>query len=84
MAQKVRVYALSTCSHCKTAKQLLDDLGVKYDCTHVDLLEGDEKHVAVEEVRKINPRLTFPTIVIGDRTIGCNREWEIKEALGLQ
>ncbi|MFH0777736.1 MAG: glutaredoxin family protein [Candidatus Eisenbacteria bacterium] len=83
MAQNVKVYALSTCSHCKAARKLLDDLGVKYDCTEVDQLQEADKEKAVDEVRKVNPRLTFPTIVIGDRIIVGNKEWEIKEALGL-
>jgi len=27
MALKIRIYTLSTCSHCKAAKQLLNDGG---------------------------------------------------------
>ena len=80
---KIRLYTLSTCSHCKAAKKLLTDLGVHYEFTDVDLLPPDEKPFAMEEVRKLNPMCTFPTIVIGDKVIVGNREQEIKKALGV-
>ncbi len=78
----VRLYTLSTCSHCKAAKKLLTDLGVQYTFTDVDLLPPDEKPFAMEEVRKLNPMCTFPTIVIGDTVIVGNKEHEIRKALG--
>ena len=37
----------------------------------------------IEEVRKVNPQVAFPTIVIGDKVIVGYREVEILEALGL-
>ena len=36
-----------------------------------------------EDVKKINPKCSFPTIQIGDRVIVGYKEKEIKEALGL-
>ncbi len=80
--RNVRLYTLSTCSHCKAAKKLLTDLGIQYEFTDVDLLPPDEKPFAMEEVRKINPMCTFPTIIIGDKVIVGNREQEIRKALG--
>ena len=80
---KVRLYTLSTCSHCKAAKKLLTDLGVHYEFTDIDLLPPDEKRFAMQEVRKINPMGTFPTIIIGDTVIVGNKENEIRKALGL-
>jgi glutaredoxin len=79
----VRMYTLSTCSHCKAAKKLMKDLGVDFEFSDVDLLEGKEHVAAVNEVRKINPRLSFPTIMIGDKVIIGTKVEEIKEALGL-
>jgi glutaredoxin-like protein NrdH len=79
----VKMYTLSTCSHCKAAKKLMRDLGVEFEFTDVDLLEGNDKLHAMNEVRKVNPRCSFPTIIIGDKVIVGNREDEIKEALGL-
>jgi glutaredoxin len=37
----------------------------------------------LDEVRKINKRCTFPTIVIGEKVIVGFQEKEIKEALGI-
>lgn len=79
----VKIYTLSTCSHCKTTKKLLDDCTVQYDFTDVDLLDGEEKQAVIEDIKQINPRCTFPTIIIGDTVIVGYKEDEIKEALGL-
>jgi glutaredoxin-like protein NrdH len=81
MDKPVKVYALSTCSHCKAAKRFLSDRGVSYDVTDVDLLDMAERKAVVEEVKKLNPLLTFPTIIIGDRVIVGFRENELREAL---
>jgi glutaredoxin len=37
----------------------------------------------VEEVKKVNERCSFPTIIIGDKVIVGYKEKDIKEALGL-
>ena len=79
----VKMFTLSTCSHCKAAKKLMADLGVEFEFTDVDLLEGMDKVKAVNELRKINPSCSFPTIIIGDKVIVGNRSQEIKQALGL-
>ena len=80
---KVVLYALSTCVWCKRTKQFLGNLGVRYDFVFVDLLEGAEKDEAMDEIRKWNPRCSFPTIVVNDqKCIVGFKEDEIKEALG--
>lgn len=79
----VKIYTLSTCSHCKNTKKMLNDLGISYDFVDVDLLQGQEREAIIEEVRKINPSLSFPTILIGGRQIIGFKEQEIREALGL-
>jgi glutaredoxin-like protein NrdH len=79
----VKMYTLSTCSHCKAAKKLMEDLGVEYEYVDVDLLSWGERKAAMEEVKKINPLCSFPTIIIGDTVIVGNRQDKIKEALGL-
>ena len=77
----VKMYTLSTCSHCRAAKKLMSELGVRYDFVDVDLLSGSARAAALEEVKKLNPLCSFPTIVIGDTVIVGNREDKIKEAL---
>ena len=79
----VTIYSLSTCSHCRSTKRLLDECKVEYNFTDVDKLEGEERTAILEDVRKLNPKCSFPTIIIGDKTIVGYREDEIKEALGL-
>ncbi len=84
MSEKpVMIYTLSTCSHCKTTKKFLNDCNVEYDFVDVDLLNYDERSAILEDVKKLNPKCSFPTIVIGDKVIVGFKEKEIKEALGL-
>ena len=61
---KVMLYALSTCGWCARTKELLRTLGVDFDYTYVDLLEGKEQDDAMNEVEKWNPKGSFPTLVI--------------------
>ncbi len=84
MAEKdVKMFTLSTCSHCKATKRLLDECRVQYEFTDVDLLEGEERKAILEDVRKFNPKCSFPTIIIGEKVIVGFKEDEIREALGL-
>lgn len=78
------MYTLSTCSHCKTTKKFLDDCRVHYEFTDVDLLSAEEKKAIIEDVKKYNPRCTFPTIIIGDKVIIGYKEDEIKKALDIE
>jgi len=83
MAHKVKVYALSTCIHCKHTKEYLDELGVEYDCVHVDQLSGDERKEAVAKVKEYNPSASFPTVVIDEDcvVVGYKKD-ELKKHLG--
>ena len=81
--QSVKLYSLSTCSHCKSTKQLLGECKVKYDFVDVDLLDREERMTILEDIKKINPQCAFPTIIIGDVVIIGFKEQQIREALGL-
>ncbi|MBN2254351.1 MAG: glutaredoxin family protein [Deltaproteobacteria bacterium] len=81
MDKQVKVYALSTCSHCKAAKRFLDEHSVPYDVTDIDLLDTLEKSKVIADVKKLNPLLSFPTIIIRDRVIIGFRENELREVL---
>jgi len=83
MENKVKIYTLSTCSHCKATKRFLDECSVQYEFTDVDMLKGEERQAILDDVRKLNPRCSFPTIIIGEKVIIGFKENEIKEALGL-
>ena len=69
MDSEIKVYALTTCVHCKHAKEFLEEKHIPYDCVHVDFLTGEERTKIMDIVRKLNPALSFPTIVIGDKVI---------------
>jgi len=83
MAPSVKIFSLSTCSHCKSTKKLLADCTVQYDFVDVDTLQGEERSAILEDVKKFNPKCSFPTIIIGDKVIVGYKETEIREALGL-
>jgi len=76
---RIILYALSTCVWCRKTKQLLDQLGVEYHYVDVDLLEGEEKTKATEEVKNLNPRCSFPTLAINEDCIVGFDEQKIRE-----
>ena len=78
---QIVLYGLSTCVWCRKTKVLLDQIGVEYNYIDVDLLQGDEKSKATEEVKSLNPRCSFPTLAINDQCIVGYDEQKIKEAL---
>ena len=80
---QVKLFSLSTCSHCKDTKDLLKQCGVDYDCVDVDMLGPEQRKIFLEEIKKLNPQCTFPTLVAGDKVIIGFKKEEIKEALGI-
>ncbi|MCE5210885.1 MAG: glutaredoxin family protein [Deltaproteobacteria bacterium] len=83
MAAKIKMYTLSTCSHCKATKKFLNDNKIVFDFVDVDLLQGEDRQKILEEVMQYNPDRSFPTILIGDKIIIGFRENDIREALGI-
>ncbi len=81
MNTDVKLYALSTCIHCKNTREFLDECNAEYDCCYVDKLEGEERTKTIEEIKKVNPSLSFPTLCIGDTVIIGYKKDKIKEAL---
>jgi glutaredoxin-like protein NrdH len=79
----VKMYTLSTCGHCRAAKQFMGDHAVSHEFTDVDLLTGDARKSTIDEVRKYNPGCSFPTILVGDTVIIGFNEKALREALGL-
>jgi glutaredoxin-like protein NrdH len=79
--ENVKLYTLSTCSHCRATKKFLDECRIDYSFTDVDLLQGEEKKAILDEIIKLNPQCSFPTIKIGDKVIVGFREDEIRKAL---
>ncbi len=77
-------YGLSTCIWCRRTRQFLEDQGVEFEYVYVDLLKGQEREEAIEQVRCWNSAVSFPTVVVDDNqcVIGYKQE-QLKEALGL-
>jgi glutaredoxin-like protein NrdH len=77
-------YGISTCVWCKRTRRFLEEQGIAFDYVYVDLLTGQEREEVVAQVRRWNPKASFPTIVVDDsRCVIGYRPEEIKEVLGL-
>jgi glutaredoxin len=61
----------------------MEENDIPYEYTDVDQLEGAERESAIAEVKKLNPQISFPTIVIGNNVIVGFKEERIREALGI-
>lgn len=77
----IRLFSLSTCSHCKAVKKRLERSAIAYESIEVDLLSGEDRRAAVEELRALNSRLSLPTLVAGGRVIVGNRPGPIEEVI---
>ena len=84
MTENVKIFSLSTCSHCTATKRLLSECEIKYEFTDVDLLSTEERNAILEDIRSYNPECSFPTLIIGSKVIVGFNEKEIKAALGLE
>jgi glutaredoxin len=83
-SHSIVLYGLSTCVWCRKMKEFLEREGVVFEVVHVDELSGAQRDAAVSEVRKWNPAVSFPTVVIdGVRSVNGYRPDEVKEVLGL-
>ncbi|HOO76776.1 MAG TPA: glutaredoxin family protein [bacterium] len=78
---RITIWALSTCIHCRRAARLLDQLEVPYRKVEVDLLSGEERARALEEMSRHNPERSFPTLLIGEEVIVGNIPERIREAV---
>lgn len=79
--KRIKLYTLSTCSHCNRTKNFFKDCGVDVDFVDVDLLTGAERERILDEVKKLNPDCSFPTICIGDVVIVGFNEEKLRNAL---
>ncbi|MGD6809580.1 MAG: glutaredoxin family protein [Candidatus Bathyarchaeia archaeon] len=81
---KVTLYALSTCVWCKMTKQFLNDSSVEYEFVNVDLLEDDDREEARQAILSKGATLSYPTIIVDDKTIitGFKKD-QLKEVLGV-
>ena len=69
MPADIKFYGLSTCAHCKNARAYLEDCGEEFECIYVDKLDGETRKAVIEEVKKYNPSVSFPTMVINGKVV---------------
>ncbi len=83
-AHRVVFYGLSTCIWCRRTRRFLEEQDVAFDFVYVDLLQGDERAEAIDQVRHWNPAASFPTVVLDDRqcVVGYHPD-QLKEVLEL-
>ncbi|MCS7258060.1 MAG: glutaredoxin family protein [candidate division WOR-3 bacterium] len=81
---KILLYALSTCGWCKKTKAFLSNYNIAYSYIDVDLLDSTDREKIIGEIRKCNPQVSFPTIVINDEIciVGYDEE-KLRTALKL-
>jgi glutaredoxin-like protein NrdH len=80
---RIKLYGLSTCGWCRDAREFLTKRGVDFDYAYVDLLEGDELAATIEDVKRWNPGLVFPTVVVDDSEVVVGfRPERLEEVLG--
>lgn len=83
--KKPFIYTLSTCIHCRNLKDFLKECGIDYNYIDVDQLEGDERKKTIEAIKKLNPSVSFPTILLdgGDTVIVGFKKKDLEKALGI-
>jgi glutaredoxin-like protein NrdH len=81
--RKIVLFALSTCPSCKRTKELLKTHDIDYVLVELDTIDAASREKLLQEVRKYNPRETFPTLVIngGEKVVIGYREDDLKDAL---
>lgn len=84
MARKVHLYALSTCGWCRKTKRFFEEHGISYECDEVDLLSGTERDRVHGELARLNPRRSYPTIVVdkSEVIVGFDED-RLREVLGI-
>lgn len=79
---KILIYALSTCAWCKMTKQFFKDNGIEFEYVDVDLCNDKDKDKIKEDVLNRGGSLSYPTIIIDDKTLITGfRKDKIKEVL---
>jgi glutaredoxin len=80
----ITLYALQTCGHCKSVKALLKDCQVSFQVVYVDMLTGEERNDTMRLIRRLNPSVAFPMLVIGKTVIVGFKKKAIEAALALR
>ena len=66
---RITLYGLQNCANCKDARKRLEESGLAFEMVYVDMLFGEERNDTMRHIRRINPAVSFPTLVIGEKVI---------------
>ncbi len=69
VTKRLTVYTTEPCGYCRTAKALLDKRGLAYD--EINLAKDPDGRA---ELVALTGQMTFPQILVGERSIGGFRE----------
>jgi glutaredoxin-like protein NrdH len=80
---EIFLYTLSTCAWCRKTKAWLKKRRLSFSYVDVDLERPEDRGAVMNELRRWNPRASFPTVVFNDRdcVVGYKPE-KFKELLG--
>ena len=79
---RVLAYTISTCGWCKLAKKFLKDSDIEYEYVDVDRCSEEDREKIREDILSRGGRLSYPTIILGDRILITGfQEDKIREAL---
>ena len=75
------LYSLQACAHCKDMKKYLEQSNLSFKTIYVDMLLGEDRSKTLRQLRRINPSVSFPTLVVGERIIIGFKKDDIDAAL---
>ncbi|MBN1347989.1 glutaredoxin family protein [candidate division KSB1 bacterium] len=77
------LFALSTCPRCRRMKEFLKMNKIHAKIIDYDLLSREDKREHLIFLQPINPRLSFPTLIVGDLVVIGEDYDGVKEVLNL-
>ncbi len=63
---------------------MLDDLEIPFRCIQADELPREDRSRVINELRKVNPKCSFPTVVVDEEVIVGYKVQELKEIIGIR
>ena len=80
--KRVRLYTLSTCPQCKKVKEYLSAHHIQHELIEVDLLDSGEQWLTSKELKKYDPVVAYPMLVV-EETIKGYDEAAMKKTFAL-
>jgi len=72
------VFSKSYCPHCRATKQLLTEMGAKFEVVELD--QVDDGAALQDALQEITNQRSVPNIFIGQQHVGGNSELQAKKS----